>query len=409
MKPNSIAIFFSNDRMPRSADSFFPFRQNPDLFFLTGIEQEETVLVLFPDCPKTGFQEILFLKKATETTAIWDGQTLKKEEARKISGIEKIVFSENVAAALHELVLLADAIYLNLNEADRFSSPVLTNDLRQANIFREKYPLHEFHRAAPILKKLAMVKGEIELEILGKCAEITAAAFHRVLNFVRPGVWEFEIEAEITHEFLRHRATGHAFDPIVATGKNACVIHYKKNAAQCLPGDALLLDFGCDYSFFNSDFSRTIPVSGVFSKRQRTVYNAVLRILKEARQLLVPGNDFENYQKEVGKILSSELVALGLLTREEVEKSPEDKPAYRKFCPHGISHHLGQDVHDRSHRHLPFREGMVFTCEPGIYIPEEGLGVRLENVVFVSGNEPVDLYQNIPIEVAEIEDLMASK
>jgi len=406
MKPGALAIFNSSDLMPRSGDQHYPFRQNAGLFYLCGIDQEDTMLVMYPDCPKEGCRELLLIRRTNEHIKVWEGQKLTKEEARAASGIEKVLFLDEADGLLNELILLADGIYVNTNENDRFVSPVETRDFRYARSLRERYPAHTLYRAQPLLKKLQMVKSAYELELLQRCADITGSAFRRVMDFVRPGVWEYEVEAEIIHEFIRHRATGHAYQPIVAAGKNACVLHYLDNNRQCREGDVLLLDFGCEYANYNADLTRSIPVSGVFTDRQRAVYNAVLRVMSEAKTMLVPGNTLEEYNKEVGKIMESELLGLGLISRDEVEKQDQHKPVYKKFFMHGTSHHLGLDVHDLCLRYEPFRAGMVFTCEPGIYIPGEGLGIRLENDILITDEGPVDLFAGIPIEAEEIEELM---
>jgi Xaa-Pro aminopeptidase len=406
MKPNSIAVFNSNDRMPRSGDQYFPFRQNSGLFYLSGIDQEETMLLLFPDCPKAGFQEVLLIQRTSEKAAVWDGQKLSKESARALSGVEKVLFLDEAEAVMNELFLLAEGIYLNLNENDHFRSPVDTRDMRYAHQVREQYPAHAFLRSQPLLKKLQMIKGSHEVDIIRHCADITEKAFRRVLDFVKPGVWEYEIEAEITHEFIRRRASGHAYMPIIASGRNACVLHYAANNQRCHDGDMLLLDFGCEYANYAADLSRSIPVNGVFTDRQRTVYNAVLRVLREARAMLVPGNTLEEYHKEVGRVMESELLGLGLLRREDIKDQDPQKPLYKKYFMHGTSHHLGLDVHDLCLRYEPFMAGMVFTCEPGIYIPEENLGIRLENDILITDEGPVDLFADIPIEAEEIEACM---
>ncbi|MCB0559023.1 MAG: aminopeptidase P N-terminal domain-containing protein [Lewinellaceae bacterium] len=406
MQSDSIAIFQSNDLMPRSGDTFFPFRQSSGLFYLSGLGQEETVLVLFPDCIKEGFQELAFIKRADEHTAIWEGQKYSKEEASKISGIEKVYWLDEMDAILHELILLSKRIYLNLNEHDRFQSAVLTRDVRFAQQLMERYPLHKYHRSQPILKKLAMVKSPIEVELIQRSIDITGKAFRRVLENTRPGVMEYEIEATIIHEFIRNGANGHAYDPIVASGNNNCVLHYIQNNQKCKEGDLLLLDFGAEYANYASDLSRTIPVNGQFSARQRSVYDAVLHILKGARQMLVPGTTIEEYHKEVGKMVESELLKLKLLDKTDIKNQDEKYPAYKKFFMHGTSHHLGLDVHDLSNRYDPIQAGMVFTCEPGIYIREEGMGVRLENDILVTDHGPVDLMADIPIEAEAIEEMM---
>ncbi|MCC6462036.1 MAG: aminopeptidase P N-terminal domain-containing protein [Saprospiraceae bacterium] len=406
MKPHTIAIFNANDLMPRSGDQFFPFRQNAGLFYLSGIDQEETMLVLYPDCPKENCRELLLIKRTNEHIAVWDGHKYTKEEARAASGISKVLFLDEAEALLHELILLSEGICLNINENDRFSSPVETRDQRYAASLRQRYPAHSLYRAQPILKKLQMIKSPYEVEILQHCADVTGLAFRRVMEFVKPGVWEYEVEAEIIHEFIRNRCTGHAYMPIVASGKNACVLHYVENTQQCQDGELLLLDFGCDYANYAADMTRTIPVNGTFTKRQRAVYNAVHRVLEEAKAMLVPGNTLDEYNWEVGKIMTSELIGLGLLSRDAVEKQDPEKPLYKKYFMHGTSHHLGLDVHDLGLRYEPFRAGMVFTCEPGIYIPEENMGVRLENDILITDEIPHDLFAQVPIDAEEIEELM---
>lgn len=406
MKPNTIAIFNSNDQMPRSGDQFFPFRQNAGLYYLCGIDQEETMLVLFPDCPKDGHKEVLLIKRTNEHIAVWEGHKYTKEEACAASGIEKVLFLDEAEQVLNELILLSEGIYLNINENDRYLSEVETRDLRYAKYLRNRYPAHLLYRAQPMLKKLQMVKSQFEVDVIQHSVDITGKAFRRVLEFVKPGVWEYEVEAEITHEFLRNRCEGHAYTPIIASGKSACVLHYVENNRQCQAGDVLLMDFGSEYANYAADLTRSIPVSGQFTDRQRAVYNAVLRVLKEARAMLVPGNILEEYHKEVGKVMESELIGLGLISREEVAKQDPDKPAYKKYFMHGTSHHLGLDVHDLCLRYEPFRAGMMFTCEPGIYIPEENLGIRLENDILITDDGPIDLFRSIPIEAEEIEELM---
>lgn len=406
MKPGTIAIFNSNDMMPRSGDQFFPFRQNAGLYYLCGIDQEETMLLLFPDCPREGHKEVLLIKRTSEQIAVWEGHKYTKEEAQQASGIEKVYFLDEAEAVLNEMILLSEGIYLNVNENDRYLSPVEHRDLRYARSILQQYPAHTIHRAQPILKKLQTVKSQWEVETTQHCIDITGKAFRRVLEFVRPGVWEYEIEAEIIHEFIRNGATGHAYTPIIGSGKNACVLHYIENNQQCREGEVLLMDFGCEYANYNADLTRSIPVSGAFSDRQRAVYNAVYRVLLEARAMLVPGNTLEELNKEVGKLMESELLSLGLISRDDIEKQDKEKPAYKKYFMHGTSHHLGLDVHDIMHRYEPFRAGMIFTCEPGIYIPEENLGIRIENNILITDDGPVDLFKNIPMEAEEIEELM---
>lgn len=406
MKSGTVAIFNSNDQMPRSGDQYFPFRQNAGLFYLCGIDQEETTLLLFPDCPKEGHKEVLLIRRTNEHLAVWEGHKYTKEEAQQTSGIEKVYFLDESEAIMNEMILLSEGVYLNLNENDRYLSPVETRDLRFAKYVRDRYPAHVIYRSQPVLKKLQTVKSHWEVDAIQHCVDITGNAFRRVLDFVRPGVWEYEVEAEVIHEFIRSGMTGHAYTPIVASGKNACVLHYIENNQQCKDGDVLLMDFGCEYANYNADLTRSIPVNGQFTDRQRAVYNAVYRVMQEAKAMLVPGNTLEEYHKEVGKVMESELLGLGLISREDIEKQDKEKPAYKKYFMHGTSHHLGLDVHDLMHRYEPFRAGMVFTCEPGIYIPDESLGIRLENDILITDNGPVDLFKNIPIEAEEIEELM---
>jgi Xaa-Pro aminopeptidase len=406
MKPNTLAIFNANDQMPRSGDSYHNFRQNAGLYYFCGIDQEETMLLLFPDCPREGHKEVLLIRRTNEHLAIWEGHKYTKEEARAASGIEKVHFLDEADQVINELILLSDGIYLNLNENDRFLSPVEYRDLRYARSIQQNYPAHTIHRTQPVLKKLQTLKSQWEVDVTQHCVDITEKAFRRVLEFVKPGVWEYEIEAEIIHEFIRNRATGHAYTPIIGSGKNACVLHYVENNQQCQSGEVLLMDFGAEYANYNADLTRSIPVSGAFTDRQRAVYNAVLRVLKEARAMLVPGTTLEEYNKEVGKIMESELLGLGLISRDDIEKQDKNWPAYKKYFMHGTSHHLGLDVHDIMYRYDPFRAGNLFTCEPGIYIPEENLGIRLENDILITDNGPIDLFKNIPIEAEEIEELM---
>ena len=404
--PKSIAFFNANDEMPRSADQNYPFHQHPDLFYLTGIDQEQTLLVIFPDAPLPKYREILFLRKTNEHIAVWEGHKYTKEEARAASGIQTIMWTEDIPSVIPMLMNHSLNVYVNLNENDRFSSEVPYKELRFSNEMKAKYPAHFFHRSGPIMAQLRAIKSDFEIQVMQRAIDITEKAFRRVLRFVKPGVMEFEIEAEITHEFIRKRATGHAYTPIIASGANANVLHYIDNNQECKDGDVILLDFGAEYGNYAADLSRSIPVSGQFTERQRDVYNAVLRVMKQATAMLVPGNTIEKYHVEVGKIMEEELIGLGLLNRDEVKKQNPDMPLYKKYFMHGTSHFLGLDVHDIGNRYEPMKAGMVFTCEPGIYIPEEGLGIRLENDILITSKEPVDLMANIPLEVEEIEELM---
>ena len=407
MQPDSLAIFYANDLMPRSGDTFFPFRQNSGLFYLSGLDQEETIVVLFPDCIKEGFQELAFVKRTSDYIAIWEGEKYSKEQARAVSGIQKIYWLDEMPAILHELILLAKRVYINTEEHDRFIPELPTRNMRMARELMERYPGHKYHRSQPILKKLMMNKQPVEVELIQQAIGITGKAFRRVLEFVRPGVMEYEVEAEIAHEFLRNRASGHSYDPIIASGSNSCVLHYTCNNQQCKAGDMLLMDFGAEYAHYASDLTRTIPVSGQFTTRQRSVYESVLRIMRDAQQLLVPGTTLEEYSKEVVKMMESALIDLKLLTRKEIDQQNPELPLYKQYFMHGTSHHLGMDVHDLADRYVPIQEGMVFTCEPGIYIRNENLGIRIENDILVTENGPVDLMASIPVEAEEIEELMS--
>jgi Xaa-Pro aminopeptidase len=406
MKPGTVAIFNSNDQMPRSGDAYHNFRQNAGLYWLTGIDQEETMLLLFPGCPREQHEEVLIIRRTNEHLAVWEGHKYTKEEARAASGIEKVYFLDEAEKEINELILLSEGIYLNLNENDRFLSPVEYRDLRYAHSIQSRYPAHTVHRAQPILKRLMTVKTQWEVEATQQAIDITEKAFKRVMKFIKPGVWEYEIEAEIIHEFIRNRGTGHAYTPIIGSGKNACVLHYIENNQQCMDGDVVLMDFGCEYANYNAGLTRSVPVNGRFSKRQRAVYDAVLRVLKGAREMLVPGTKFVEYTKEVGKIMEGELLGLGLISKDDIAKQDKDWPAYKKYFMHGTSHHLGLDVHDLFFRYDTFRAGNVFTCEPGIYIPEENLGIRIENDIVITENGNIDLFKNIPMEAEEIEDWM---
>ena len=406
MKPESIAIFQSNDLMPRNGDQYFPFRQNSDLFYLSGLDQEETVVVIYPDCVKENFREIAFIKKTNNLIATWEGHKYSKEEAQNISGIQKIFWLDDMHNILNELILLAKRVYINENENDRYDSEVPSRNLRFAKQLKDRYPAHKYHRAQPILKKMAMRKAPLETQVIQQAINITESAFRRVLEFVKPGVKEYEVEAEVIHEFIRNRANGHAYQPIIASGKNACVLHYIENNQTCANGDMLLMDFGAEYANYAADLTRTIPVNGQFTTRQRTVYQSVLKVMKAATNLLVPGITIEEYHKEVGRMMESELLSLKLISKTDIKNQDPDWPAYKKYFMHGTSHHLGLDVHDLSNRYDPILAGMLFTVEPGIYIPEENMGIRLENNVLVTDHEPIDLMANIPIEIEEIEELM---
>lgn len=406
LKPKSLAIFNSNDPMPTNADGTMGFQQNSDLFYLSGIDQEESILLLFPDCPDPKHREILFLKETSKLIAIWEGYKYTKEHAQEVSGIQKIYWTSQFESILNTLVYEADNLYLNSNEHLRNHSSVQTRDTKFIIWAKEHFPLHKFERVAPLLHQLRSIKNSLEIELISEACRITEIGFRRLLNFVKPNVTEYEIEAELIHSFVRNRSKGFAYSPIIASGPNACVLHYIENNQVCKDGDLILLDVAAEYANYNSDLSRTIPVSGRFSTRQRAVYAAVHRVFNYAQSILNVGILWEDYQKEVEKFMESQLIDLGLLNRSEVEKQNPDNPLFKKYFMHGVSHHLGLDVHDVWNKYRKVEAGMVFTIEPGIYIREEGLGIRLENNFLITETGNVDLMANIPIEIDEIEDLM---
>lgn len=408
LKPKSLVILHSNDVMPTNADGTMGFKQNSDLFYLSGIDQEETVLLVFPDHPDPKFREILFVRETNENIAIWEGEKLTVPQAFERSGIPRIYWTHQWDSVFPQVVFEAENVYFNTNEHARSDSRVQTRDARYLQEFKEKYPLHRLERLAPLMAFLRAIKQPLEIEQLQKAINITHDGFMRVLKFIKPDVWEYEIEAEFAHEFLRQRSLGFAYTPIIASGKDSCVLHYTANNKQCKDGDILLLDVAAEYGNYNADLTRTIPVNGRFSARQRQVYEAVLRVLKAARSMLVVGNVLDEYQAEVAKIMESELIDLGLLTPQDIANQHPDRPAYRRYFMHGTSHALGLDVHDVGNRYRRFAAGMVFTCEPGIYIREEGLGIRLENNILITENGNIDLMAHIPIEADEIEALMNS-
>lgn len=406
LKPGSVAFFNSNDEMPRNGDGNFAFRQHSDLFYLSGIDQEQSILVISPDCPLPQYREVLFLRRTNEVIAVWEGHKYTKEEAYATSGVKTVIWLDEMEAVLTIIMNHSTNVYLNLNENDRYSSVVPYRELRFANELKSKYPGHQYERSAPIMSALRSVKSAEEIKQMQIAADITEKAFRRVMAFTKPGVTEYEIEAEIIHEFIKNRATGHAYNPIIASGKSACVLHYNDNNQICNAGEVILMDFGAEYANYAADLTRCIPVSGKFTQRQKDVYNAVLRVMKAATKMLVPGNTIEKYHVEVGKVMEEELIGLGLLDKSAVSKQDPASPLYKKYFMHGTSHFLGLDVHDIGNKYLPMQAGMVFTCEPGIYIPEEGLGIRIENDILITEKGQIDLMATIPIEVEEIESLM---
>lgn len=409
LTPKSIVILSSNDIMPTNADGTMGFKQQTDLFYLTGIDQEETLLILYPDAPEEHLKEILFLKETSELIAIWEGHKLTKKEAIEISGIKNVQWAENFDAILKTIIYSAESVYLHANEHIRNASLVETQNDRLAKKIKENYPLQTINRLAPILNTIRMVKESAELEALQKAIDITEKAFRRVLSFTKPGVTEFEIEAEFIHEFIKSRSGGFAYTPIIASGANACVLHYISNELTCQDGDLLLLDVGACYGNYNADMTRTIPVNGRFTARQKAVYVAVQSVLDFATELMKPGIYWVDYQKEVERFMEGQLIDLGLFSRKDVEKQNPNAPLFKKYFMHGVAHHLGLDVHDVWDKYKPFEAGMVLTCEPGIYIREEGLGIRLENNLLITENGTDNLMKHIPIHWEEIEQLMQAK
>lgn len=408
LKPSSIAILNSNDIMPTNADGTMGFRQNNDLLFLSGIDQEETILVIFPDAKDPKMREILFLRETNDEIAIWEGERLTKEQAKAISGIETIFWTQDFHKILQTLVPFAEHIYLNTNEHTRADIQVQTRDAKFIKWCQEHYPLHRYERLFPILSDLRVEKHPLEIAAMQHACDITEKGFRRLLKFIKPGVTEFEIEAELIHEFIRNRSKGFAYTPIIASGFDSCVLHYIQNSKECKDGDILLLDIAAEYGNYNSDLSRTIPVNGRYTARQKAVYNAVLRVHRELVQMMRPGITLRQINAESGILMEKELVNLGLITMDDIRNQNPAWPAYKKYFMHGASHFLGLDVHDVGYFDEPLRAGAVLTCEPGIYIREESLGIRIENNIVVTNEAPIDLMKNIPIEVEEIEELMNS-
>ena len=406
MKPNSMVIVLANDIYPTNADGTMAFKQNSDLFYLTGVDQEETTLVLMPDAVDPKEREILFVKETSELIAVWEGEKLTKEQARAATGIERVEWSHTFEGFLHRLVPQVEHVYLLTNEHLRASVVVETRNARFIKDCQARYPLHRYERLAPLLHRLRMTKDAEEIKLLQRACDITEAGFRRVLGFIKPGVGEWEIEAELLHEFVRRGSRGFSYSPIIGTGKNACVLHYVENDKVCKDGEMILMDVAAEYAGWASDLTRTVPANGKFTKRQRDVYNAVLRVFRGANDILRPGNTPMEYQKQVIELMERELVGLGLFTAKEAREQGPDKALVKKYFMHGTSHHLGLDVHDVAPPHEPFAEGMVFTIEPGIYIREEALGVRLENDFVIGKDGNFDLMGKIPIEAEEIEALM---
>lgn len=407
MKPSSVAVFNSNDIYPVSADSTLPFAQHRDIFYLSGVDQEESILLLCPDAPYEHLREILFLRETNEHIAVWEGEKLTKERAFEVSGIKSVFWLSEFEKVLKEVMTYVEIMYINTNEHYRQNVEVETREDRFVKWWKAKYPAHQVAKSNTILQYIRSIKEPEEIDLIKHACSITERGFRRVLPFVKPSVTEYEIEAEFLHEFVRNRSKGFAYTPIIASGNNANVLHYIENNQVCREGDLILLDLAAEYANYSSDMTRTIPVSGTYNARQKAVYNAVLRVKNEATAMLTPGTLWKEYHKEVGKLMTSELLGLGLIDKADVQNENPDWPAYKKYFMHGTSHHLGLDTHDYGLLHLPMEANMVFTVEPGIYIPEEKFGIRLEdNVVVQNSGAPLNLMANIPIEIEEIEELM---
>ena len=410
IEPNCLAVFNSNDIFPISADSTMPFQQHRDILYLSGVDQEESILVIFPSCSNEKHREVLFLKETNEHIAIWEGEKLTKDEAFNVSGIRTVYWLDQFSNIFKQMMAEANSIYLNTNEHLRANTEVQTREDRFISKIKNEYPAHSVLKSAPILHELRSVKEKIEIDLMQRACKITEAGFRRLLAFTKPGIWEYEIEAELAHEFIRNRSRGFAYTPIIASGRNACVLHYIENNNECKSGDVILLDVAAEYANYASDLTRCIPVNGRFSKRQKEVYNAVLHVKKEAEKLLVPGVILAEYHKEVGHLMETQLIDLKLIDKTDIKNQNPEWPAYKKYFMHGTSHFLGLDTHDVGIASKPIQPGMVFTCEPGIYIPEESLGIRLEDdLVIQKSGSPFNLMKDIPIELEEIETLMNQK
>lgn len=409
MKPNSIAIFPGNPVLPTNGDAIYTYRPNADVVWLSGIIQEKSMVILYPDNPDKTAREVLVLIRPNEHLEKWEGHKLRKEEATAISGIKNVQWLDSIDAMLQVMMHHADTVYLNTNENDRLDTTLFRPDLLFVHDFMKRYPVHKYERAAPIMKELRAIKTKEEIAVTQEAVDITHKAFLRVMKFIKPGVFEHEIEAEITHEFLRNRATRHAYDCIIASGDRARVLHYVENNSECKNGELVLMDFGAEYGNYCADLTRTIPVNGKFTKRQKDVYNAVLDVHNFAKKILKPGISIVDYTAKVCVEMEKQLLKLGLITKNDIKNQDPANPAYRKYFYHGVTHHLGIDVHDLGTRVLPAKEGMLFTIEPGIYIEEEQMGIRIENNVWLTKTGSIDLFKNIPITVEEIEAAMKKK
>lgn len=406
LKPGSLAVVISNDVMPTNSDGTMKLKQNSDLYWLTGVDQEETILLMFPDSPDPAFREVLFVRETSELIAIWEGKKLTKAEATERTGIENVLWLSDFNRIFRNLITDAENVYINSNEHKRAVIEVETRAARFIKWCKEQYPLHNYTRLAPIINRLRMIKSKEEIDLLQKACDLTDKGFRRVLEFVKPGVMEYEVEAEFAHEFIRNGGSFADYSPIIASGASACVLHYVENDKPCKDGDLLLIDTGAAVKYYNADMTRTIPVNGKFTKRQKAVYNACLRVMKSTIALVVKGGIWKDIQKETEQNMERELIGLKLLKMRDIKNQDPSWPALKKYFMHNVSHFLGIDVHDVGYFHLPYKPGMVFTVEPGIYIPEEGIGIRLENNIVVKEKGNLDLMRNIPLETEEIEDLM---
>jgi len=407
MKGNSAAVFNSNDIYPVSADTELPFEQHRDIFYLSGIDQEETILILFPNAKDKLWREILFIRKSDEHTKIWEGEKLSRAQAKKISGIENIIWVDDFKDIFHKITTECNRFYFNKNEHYRAKIVVETREDRFIKWVEKEYPSHPISRSNPILQRLRSIKDNEEIDRIQHACNITMKGFERVLKYIKPGVWEFEIEAELIHEFINNSSKGFAYSPIIASGNDNNILHYTKNNKQCINGDLILMDVAAEYGNYSSDMTRTVPVSGLFSKRQKQIYNSVLNVKNHATKLLKPGNVWKDFHSQVGEIMTKELLDIGLLDKNDIKNQTKESPAYKKYFMHGTSHHLGLDTHDYGLLEDTFQANMVFTVEPGIYLPEEGFGIRLEDdVVIQESGDPINLMKDIPIDAEHIEELM---
>ena len=405
LKENSLVLVFSSDEFPKNGDQTFSFRQNSDTYYLSGLDQEEIILAICPNYHEAHLREILFIKKVDKTQVIWYGKKIDLEEAKKLSGIETVFWMDEYEKMLPKLMQESEHIYLWKNNAPKFTTDVPYKALRMEEKLKTEYPKHQYEELAPLTTELRLIKKEEELQAMRKAIEITGKAYHRLLRKLKPGMMEYEVEANITYEYIRNGAQGHAYAPIVASGANACILHYEENDQECKNGDLLLLDFGAEYAYYAADCSRTIPINGKFTKRQADCYQAVLSVYKAAHKLYIPGNTINNINAEVNKMMEAKMIELGLFTADDVKNQDKMNPLYTKYFMHGTAHFIGLDVHDVGSKDTAFESGMVLTCEPGLYIEDEGIGIRIETDIIV-GKTPIDLMKDYPVEIEDIEAAM---